>query len=66
MSSNSNPARLAEAHVDLEAVANIIGGLMLSLGYFGRVVFERDKKAIDAQIAAVATQLCTGLTKASD
>ena len=33
---------------------------MLGLGYFGRIVFARDKEVIDAQVAAVARQLCKG------
>jgi hypothetical protein len=34
---------------------------MLGIGYFGRVVFQRDKGAVDAQVKAVARQLCRGL-----
>jgi AcrR family transcriptional regulator len=54
-------AGLLHPGIDVEATANIIGGLMLALGYFGRVVFERDKATIDAQVAAAARQLCAGL-----
>jgi AcrR family transcriptional regulator len=53
-------AGLLNADTDLEAAANIIGGVMLGLGYFGRIVFARDKAVIDAQVAAVARQLCKG------
>ncbi len=54
-------AGLLDPETDIESTACIIGGLMLGMGYFGRVVFERDKQTIDAQIALVVKQLCRGL-----
>jgi TetR/AcrR family transcriptional regulator, regulator of cefoperazone and chloramphenicol sensitivity len=57
-------AGLLNPDTDVEAAANIFGGVMLGLGYFGRIVFARDKETIDAQVAAVARQLCRGFAPA--
>ena len=50
-------AGLAARDADIETIASMISAEMLSLGYFWRIIFGRDKEVVDHQLEAIATEI---------